>query len=95
MGRRNPHRAYERDGTMIRPPTVGEARDEGEATAAAICSACGHEAIVSTDGMPADLPFPDIALRLRCQCGSRAIEVRKDMVAHYRRLHERFGWSPR
>ena len=86
--RRNPRRAYERDGTMIVPPTVGECRAEGETTAAASCNSCGHEAIVSTDGMPADLPFPDIALRLKCRCGSKAIEVRKDMLAHYQRMRD-------
>ena len=78
--RRTPRRAYDREGGEIAPPTVGSLRQQGETTAAVFCHArdCGHHAVVSTDRFPADLPFPDIALRLRCSaCGSRAIGVMK------------------
>lgn len=87
--RRNPRRAYDQDGQEIVPPTVGSCRAQGETTAAIYCEAigCGHSGIVSTDRLPADLPFPDIALRCRCsKCGSKQVRAVKDMAAHYERL---------
>src|SRR4051812_22330076 len=91
---RNPRRAYDAEGRMIEPPTVGSLRQEGETTAAVDCRACGRSAVISTDRLPADLPFPDIVLRIRCSaCGSRDVSVMKDMQAHYARLHAATGWS--
>ncbi|WP_245447335.1 hypothetical protein [Methylobacterium sp. 17Sr1-1] len=91
---RNPRRAYDEEGREIAPPTVGSARAQGETTIAAHCHDCGHHAIVSTDRLPADLPIPDIALRLRCSaCGSKRIGVMMDMAAHYARLTAETGWK--
>lgn len=48
--------------------------------------------MISTDHFPADLPFPDIALRLRCSaCGSRTIGVMKDRAAYYARCASGVG----
>ena len=93
--RRNPRRCYDADGQEITPPTVGSCRAQGETTAAVHCEAvgCHHSGIISTDGLPADLPFPDIALRCRCSvCGSKQVRVMKDMAAHYAQMRET-GWD--
>ena len=85
---RNPCRAYDREGWEIAPTTIGFLREQGDTTAGVHCHArgCHHSAVISTDRFPADLPFPDIALRLRCSaCGSRDIGVMKDMAAYYAR----------
>ncbi|WP_407523692.1 hypothetical protein [Methylobacterium oryzisoli] len=69
-------------------------REQGETTAAVFCHArgCHHSAVISTDRFPADLPFPDIALRVRCSaCGSREVGVMKDMRAHYARCRSGAG----
>ncbi len=92
--RRNPRRAYDQHGQEIAPPTVGSSRADGETTAAIFCEAvgCGHSGVISTDRLPADLPFPDIALHCRCsKCGSKQVRAAKDMEAHYRRSKERTG----
>ena len=91
---RNPRRAYDAEGQEIAPPTIGSLREQGETTAAVFCHApdCGRSAVISTDRFPADLPFPDIALRIRCSvCGSRAIGVMKDMAAYYARCSSGVG----
>lgn len=76
---------------MIAPPTIGSCRAKGETTAAIYCDAigCGHSGAISTDGLPDDLPFPDIALYCRCsKCGSKQVRAAKDMAAHYERMRE-------
>ncbi|TGD94074.1 hypothetical protein EU555_32670 [Methylobacterium nonmethylotrophicum] len=94
MRRRNPRRSYDEHGREIAPPTVGSARAEGETTVSARCYDCGHSAIVSTDHFPADLPIPDIELRLRCSaCQGKRIGVMKDMQAYYARLTAETGWK--
>lgn len=96
MPRRNPRRAYDADGREIPPPTIGQCRSQGDRTAAVHCQAidCGHRAVISTDRFPADLPFPDIALRLRCSaCGSRDVGVMTDMLSLYARIRKETGWS--
>jgi hypothetical protein len=65
-------------------------------TVAAFCEAqgCGHDAIVSRDGWPEDMPMPDMALRLRCSnCGSQKIKTTIDVVALYARTPD-VGSSP-
>lgn len=90
---RNPRQAYNEEGREIAPPTVGAGRAEGETTVSPHCHDCHHSAIVATDRFPADLPIPDIALRLRCSvCGSERIGVMKDMEAHYARIEAKTGW---
>lgn len=91
--KRNPRRAYDEQGREITPPTVGDARVEGETTAAVTCHSCRRHAVISTDRFPGWLPFPDMALRFRCSgCGGRNVSVMKDIQAHYARLNAERGW---
>jgi DNA-directed RNA polymerase subunit RPC12/RpoP len=53
---------------------LANVRENGVPSVEARCGACGREAVVSCDGLPADLPVPDVALRLRCSaCESKRI----------------------
>ncbi|KMO34762.1 hypothetical protein VQ02_18565 [Methylobacterium variabile] len=91
---RNPRRSYDEQGREIAPPTIGALRAEGETTAAVSCHGCRRRVVISTDPFPADLPFPDMALRLRCsECASRNVSVMKDMKAHYERITAATGWK--
>ena len=72
----NPRRAYDKDGNEIEPATVASTRAHGYRTVVAFCDPCGHDAVVSLDLFPDDLPIPDIALKVRCSaCGSKRIMV--------------------
>ncbi|WP_236728753.1 hypothetical protein [Methylobacterium sp. WSM2598] len=93
---RNPRRAYDEQGRGIPPPTLAELRAEDDRTALVHCNAtdCGHEATISTDRFPPGLPFPDIALHLRCSaCGSKQVGAMRDVVGIYARLRKRTGWG--
>ncbi|ACA20993.1 hypothetical protein M446_6746 [Methylobacterium sp. 4-46] len=84
MSRRNPRRAYDENGGEIPPPTLADLRAEGDRTAFVHCNAtgCGYEATISTDQFPAEMPFPDIALSLRCvrvEGGRRHARRRRDL----------------
>ena len=71
---RNPRRAYNADGTVIAPMDLANMRANGVRSVEARCEACGHETVVNCDELPADLPVPDVVLRLRCSaCGSKRI----------------------
>lgn len=92
--RRNPRRSYDEAGREIAPPTIADCRAQGETTASATCHGCGRHVVIGTDRFPDDLPFPDMALRLRCSaCGSRDVSVMKDMEAHYARHTAETGWQ--
>jgi hypothetical protein len=76
---RNPRRAYDEQGNEIQPITVGWLRKQDMHSVAAYCEAtsCGHTATLPIDGMPDELPVPDVSLKLRCSlCGSRSIHTR-------------------
>jgi hypothetical protein len=76
---RNPRRAYDGQGREIPPMTLGNMREHGIRSIDAFCQAigCGHASTVNVNGMPDDLPVPDVGLRLRCShCGGRAIHTR-------------------
>ena len=67
---RNSRRAYNADGSLIAPMDLANMRANGLRSVEARCEACGHEAVVNCDALPADLPAPNMALRLRCPaCG--------------------------
>ncbi len=94
MRGRNPRRSYDDAGNEIAPPTVGSARAQSETTIAARCHDCRHHAIGSTARLPADLPIPDIALRLCCSsCGGKRIGVMMDLQAHYARTEAETEWK--
>ncbi len=76
---RNPRRAYDGEGTEIPPMTLGNMRAHGIRSIDAYCQAigCGHASTLNVDGLPDELPVPDVGLRLRCsRCGSRSIQTR-------------------
>jgi hypothetical protein len=88
--RRNPRRAYDANGNEIPPVTVGRSLADGYRTVMAYCEAynCSHGAEVPLKGWPADLPVPDMALKLRCsQCGSRRIRMMVNVAELYARAH--------
>jgi len=78
---RNPRRAYDENGDKIPPMTLAGMRSQGIRSLWATCTAprCGHEAKINADGLPDDLPVPDVALKLRCsRCGGRRISTMPD-----------------
>ena len=78
---RNPRRTYDADGREIRPMDLGNMREHGVRSVAAICQEvnCGHSGAVNVDGLPDDVPVPDVALRLWCSaCSSRNVKTQPD-----------------
>ena len=64
---------------MIPPMDLANMRANGVRSVEARCEACGCEAAFNCDEFPADLPVPDVALRLRCSgCGSKRIVTKPD-----------------
>ncbi len=60
-------------------------REHGVRSVDATCQDCKHEATVNVDGLPDELPVPDVALRLRCSaCGSKRIVTRPNWREHLR-----------
>jgi hypothetical protein len=91
--RRNPRRAYDKDGNDIPPATIAHLKADGCRTVEASCDDCRHEAIVDVSGFPDDFPVPDVALKFRCSvCGSRRIRVMRNMLEHYRAIEQQTGW---
>jgi hypothetical protein len=87
---RNRRRAYDECGNEIPPVTVGQSLADGYRTVMAYCEAhnCRHGAEVPLKCWPADLPVPDMALRLRCsKCGSRRIRMMVNVTELYARAH--------
>ena len=60
---RNPRRAHNAGGTAIPPMNLANMRENGVRSVEATWKACGREAVVNCDELPADLPVPDVALR--------------------------------
>lgn len=80
---RNPRRAYDKDGSMIRPATVGSGRRFGHVRAEIWCNDCLHHAEISMEGLPDDLPIPDICLSYRCsKCGCKNLMSRGSIHEH-------------
>ena len=84
---RNPRRAYARDGTEIPPMDLANMRQNGVRSVEATCEACRHEAVVNCDALPADMPVPDVVLRLKCSaCGSKQGVIRPNWMERPRRV---------
>jgi ribosomal protein L44E len=84
MQNRNPRRAYNKDGSMAQPATVGSDSRYGHTRAEIWCNDCLHHAEISMEGLPDDLPIPDICLRYRCsKCGSKNLMSRGSIHEHY------------
>ena len=59
-------------------------------TVAAFCESrgCHHDAVISLEGWPDDMPIPDMALRLRCsKCGGRQIKIMINVKELYATAH--------
>jgi len=70
-------RARDQDGQIIRPMTLANMREQGVRSILATCEACQHEAVLEADQWPAEMPVPDIGLKLRCSaCGGQEIATR-------------------
>ncbi len=67
--RRNPRRAYDREGREIRPMDLANAAENGARAVRAICP-CGHVGEAPIDRFPPDMAVRDVGLHLRCSaCG--------------------------
>jgi hypothetical protein len=74
-------RARDRDGSIVEPMTLANMRENGVWSISATCETCHHEAVLSADQWPPDMPVPDIGLKLRCSaCGSREIATRPNWL---------------
>ncbi len=63
--------------------TLANMRAQGVRSIEACCHAtgCRHDTILDADGLPDDLPVPDVGLHLRCsRCGGRIIQTRPHWV---------------
>jgi hypothetical protein len=70
-------RARDRDGSIIQPMTLANMRENGVGSILATCETCEHDAVLHAEKWPADMPVPDIGLKLRCSiCGGREIATR-------------------
>jgi hypothetical protein len=63
-------RARDRDGSIIPPITLANMRENGVCSILATCETCQHEAVLSVHKWPADMPVPDIGLKLRCSASA-------------------------
>jgi hypothetical protein len=65
------------DGKITEPMTLANMRENGVHSVVATCAKCQHEAVLDVDHWPADMPVPDVGLKLRCSaCGGRDVETR-------------------
>jgi hypothetical protein len=58
MLRRNPRRAYEKNGSEIPPMTLANMRENGTHSIAASCTECQHAATLKVDHLDGALPVP-------------------------------------
>ena len=86
----NPRRAYDKDGREIAPATVHSLRADGYTRAEVWCNDCTRHAEVSLDGLPEELPVPDICQRYRCSvCGGKNLTSRGSISEMYRAVSAR------
>ncbi|KRE08153.1 hypothetical protein ASE61_00615 [Bosea sp. Root670] len=83
--KRNPRRAYNKDGSEIQPATVASHMALGRRRIEIYCNECHHHANgIDASGLPPETPIPDICLRYRCSvCGSKNLMSRGDTHEHY------------
>jgi len=83
---------YDKDGREISPMTLADMRGLGARSVEATCAQCAHEAAVNVDALLADVPVPDVSLRLRgTACDSRRILVRLNIGEVYAAHRAQFG----
>lgn len=83
--KRNPRRAYDRDGREIQPATVGSHLALGRRKIEIFCNDCRRYGNgIDVSDLPPETPIPDICLRYRCSvCGSKNLISRGDTHEHY------------
>lgn len=79
--KRNPRRAYDREGREIQPATVASQLALGRRQVEIYCNACGrHRGGIDVGELPPETPIPDICLSYRCSvCGSKNLMSRPDV----------------
>ena len=75
--RRNPRRAYDREGREVQPMDLANAAENGVRFIRAICPPpCRHEGQVPLASFPSTMAVPDVGLYLRCTaCGRKGPET--------------------
>lgn len=75
--RRNPRRAYDREGRECRPMDLANAARNGVRSIRAICPPpCRHEGQVALNRFPSTMAVRDVGLHLRCSaCGRKEPET--------------------
>jgi hypothetical protein len=87
--KRNPRRSYDKDGRELQPATVGSELLGGRRMAEIWCNPCVRYAEVPIDGLPPELPIPDICLRYRCsKCGGKNLSSRMSITEMHGKLAE-------
>lgn len=86
--KRNPRRAYDKDGQELQPATVASHMALGRQRIEIFCNACGHyRSGIDVRKLPPDTPIPDICLGYRCSvCGSKNLMSRGDTHEHYEQV---------
>lgn len=86
--KRNPRRAYDRDGREIQPATVASQLALGRRQIEIYCNACGrHRHGIDISALPPETPIPDVCLRYVCsRCGSKNLMSRGDTHEHYEQI---------
>jgi hypothetical protein len=96
--KRNPHRAYDKDGNEIPPATVGSQLALGLRCAEIFCNDCKHyKNGIDVSNLPPETPIPDICLRYVCsRCGSKNLMSRGDTHEFYdsvSSVRQKAGWT--
>jgi hypothetical protein len=61
----------------IEPMTLGNMRANGVRSLAVTCPKCHHEAVISAEPWPDDMPVPLFGPRMECsKCGTMGADVR-------------------
>ena len=61
--------------------TVANTLENGVRSVLAICAKSQHEGVLDVERWPADIPVPDVGLKLRCSaCGGRDVESRPNWL---------------
>lgn len=79
--KRNPRRAYDKDGRELQPATVASQLAFGRKNVEVFCIGCGHHrGGIDVSELPPETAIPDICLRYRCSvCGSKNLMSRPDV----------------
>ena len=89
--KRNPRRAYDKDGNEIQPATVGSQLALGLRCVEIYCCDCNHHKNgIDVSDLPPETPIPDICLRYVCsRCGSKNLMSRGDTHEFYGQIDKR------